>query len=161
MTPTNNIYSHGHLQQFQFCSLAHTQPFYSPFPGPPGWASARRELLDFVVQGKINRGRHTDHPARFHSIRTNQCPPPPSPIFLQVGCPSCWCPSLSAQCSWKQNPKGAQNHNCGEPLQPLSASNPLFSITRWLLVGWGLTELLTQNRSYRACKFVGIFHSKL
>ena len=29
------------------------------------------------------------------------------------------------------------------------------------LVGWGLTALLTQNRSYCACKFVGIFHSKL
>jgi len=38
----------------------HTQPFYGPFPGPPGWASARSELLDFMVQGKINRGRHTD-----------------------------------------------------------------------------------------------------
>jgi len=31
------------------------------FLGPPGWAGARRELLDFMVQGKINRGRHTDH----------------------------------------------------------------------------------------------------
>jgi len=31
-----------------------------------------------MVQGEINRGRHTDHPARRHSIRTNQCPPPPS-----------------------------------------------------------------------------------
>ena len=41
------------------------------------------------VQGKINRGRHTDHPAGRHSIRTNQCPPPPSPNFLQAGCPSC------------------------------------------------------------------------
>jgi len=30
------------------------QPFYGPFPGPPGWAGARRELLDFMVQGKIN-----------------------------------------------------------------------------------------------------------
>jgi len=29
------------------------------------------------------------------------------------------------------------------------------------LVGWGLTALLTQNRSYRACKFVGKLHSKL
>jgi len=29
------------------------------------------------------------------------------------------------------------------------------------LVGWGLTALLTQNRSYRACRFVGIFYSKL
>ena len=32
-----------------------TQPFYGPFPGPPGWAGTRRELLDFMVQGKINR----------------------------------------------------------------------------------------------------------
>jgi len=72
-------------------SVAHThttilRPF---FPGPPGWAGARRELLDFVVHGKINRGRHTDHPAGRHSIRTNQCPPPPFPHFLQAGCPSC------------------------------------------------------------------------
>jgi len=59
------------------------------FPGPPGWAGTRRELLDFVVQGRINRGRHTDHPAGRHSIRTNQYPPPPSPHFLQAGCPSC------------------------------------------------------------------------
>jgi len=44
----------------------------------------------FMVQGKINRGRHTDHPAGRHSIRTNQWPPPPSsPHFLQAGCYSC------------------------------------------------------------------------
>ena len=66
------------------------QPFYGPFPGPPGWAGARRELLDFMVQGKINRGRHTDHPAGRHSIRANQClPPPSSPYFLHAGCPCC------------------------------------------------------------------------
>jgi len=59
------------------------------FPLPPGWAGARRELLDFMVQGKINRGRHADHPAGRHSIRTNQCPPPSYPIFLQAGSPSC------------------------------------------------------------------------
>jgi len=41
------------------------------------------------VRAKINRGRHTDHPAGRHSIRTNQCPPPPSPILLQAGFPSC------------------------------------------------------------------------
>jgi len=52
------------------------------FRGPTGWARARRELLDFMVQGKINSGRHTDHPAGCHSIRTNQCPLPPSPIFF-------------------------------------------------------------------------------
>jgi len=52
------------------------------FLGPPGWDSARRELLDFMVQGKINRSRHTENPAGHHSIRINQCPPPPSSIFF-------------------------------------------------------------------------------
>jgi len=56
----------------------HHNHFTALFPGPPRWASARRELLDFMVQGKINRGSHTDHPAGRHSIWTNQCPPPPS-----------------------------------------------------------------------------------
>jgi len=54
------------------------QPFYGPFfrdhPGEP-------VLPDFIVQGEINRGSHTDHPAGCHSIRTKQCPPPPSPIY--------------------------------------------------------------------------------
>jgi len=67
----------------------HQDRFTALFPGPPGWAGARREFLDFMVQGKIDRGRHTDHPAGRHSIRTNQCPPPPSLIFLQARCPSC------------------------------------------------------------------------
>jgi len=56
--------------------------FTSFFPGQPGWAGARRVLLDFMVQGKINRGRHTDHPAGRHSVWNNQCPPPPSPPFF-------------------------------------------------------------------------------
>ena len=60
------------------------RPFFQDHPG------ARTELLDFMVQGKINRGRHIDHTAERHSIRTNQCSPPPSsPYFLQAGCPSC------------------------------------------------------------------------
>jgi len=67
----------------------HTKRFTAIFPRPPGWASARRELLDFMVQGKINRGRHTNHPAVRHSIPTNQCQPPSSPNFLQARCPSC------------------------------------------------------------------------
>ena len=37
----------------------------------------------------------------------------------------------------------------------------LFSLTHGWLVGWGLMALLTQNRSYHACRFVGIFYSKL
>ena len=67
----------------------HHNRFMALFQGPPRWASARRELLNFMVQGKIKRGRHTDHPAGHHSIQTNQCPPPPSTPFLQAGCPSC------------------------------------------------------------------------
>jgi len=70
--------------------------FTALFPGPPGWANARRELLDFMLQGKINRGRHTDQPAGRHSIQTNQCPPPSSPHSLQTGCPSC-CPTNSVK----------------------------------------------------------------
>jgi len=76
------------------CTTTQTTPhhnrFMALFPGPPGWAGARRELLDFKVQGKINRGSHTDHPDGCHSIRTsNQCPLPPSPSFLWAECPSC------------------------------------------------------------------------
>jgi len=36
----------------------HHNHFMALFPGPPGWAGARWELLEFMVQGKINRGRH-------------------------------------------------------------------------------------------------------
>ena len=36
-------------------------------------------FLDFLVQEKINRGRHTDCPAGHHSIWTKQCQHPPSP----------------------------------------------------------------------------------
>jgi len=67
------------VQWVDISSKPTPQPFYGPFLGPPGWASARRELLDFMVQGKINRGRHTNHPDGLHSIQINQCPPPPSP----------------------------------------------------------------------------------
>ena len=81
--------------------VSHTHNrFTALFPGPPGWAGARRELLDFVVHGKINRGRYTDHPAGHHSIRTNQCLPPLSRHFLQAGCPSC-CPTTSVK-DWRQ-----------------------------------------------------------
>jgi len=75
---------------FESMTTTPPQPFYGPFPGPSGSAGARRELLDFTVQGEINRGRHTDHAAGYHSIWTNQCPPPPHtpPYILQARCPS-------------------------------------------------------------------------
>jgi len=83
----SELVSTGHsrmLSALQISNIKRTPPahhnhFTALFPGPPGWAGARGELLNFMVQGKINRGRHTDHPAGRHSIRTNHFPPPPSP----------------------------------------------------------------------------------
>jgi len=54
------------------------RPFFRDHPGEP---VPEEKLLGFTVQGEIYRGRHTDHPAGRHSIRTNQCLPPQSPIF--------------------------------------------------------------------------------
>ena len=39
-------------------------------------------ILLLWCKGRLT-GRHTDHPAGRHSIRTNQCPPPLSPIFYR------------------------------------------------------------------------------
>ena len=66
-----------------YSTHTHHNHFTALFPGPPEWAGARRELLDFMVYGKINRGRHTNHPAGRHSIQTNQCSPPSSPSRFQ------------------------------------------------------------------------------
>jgi len=41
----------------------HHNRFTALFPGLPRWAGARRELLDFIVQGRINTGRQTDRPS--------------------------------------------------------------------------------------------------
>ena len=80
-TPTDKIHHH------------HQNSFTALFPGPPGWASARRKiLLDFTVQGKITRGRHTNNPGGHHSIRTNQWPSSINPPFL-CRMPFLWQPS--------------------------------------------------------------------
>jgi len=66
------------LQNPHFLTGAAGWPIYhnhftALFPGPPGWAGARRKLLlDFMVLGRITRGRHTDNPGVRHSIWTNQ-----------------------------------------------------------------------------------------
>ena len=90
--------------------------FMALFPGPPRWADARRELLDFMVRGKINRGRHTDHPAGRHSIRTNQCPSPPSPHLYTPD--TCWtklnqihiCTDFRIQCTLLAPGKSCTDH---------------------------------------------------
>jgi len=53
------------------------------------------------VHGKINRGRHTDHPAGRHSILTNQCPPQPSPIFYRLDALPATQPTVSKH--WRQH----------------------------------------------------------
>ena len=58
---------------------SHHNCFMALFLGLPGEPVPEEKLLDFMAQGKINRGRHTNHPTGRHSIRTNQCPPPPCP----------------------------------------------------------------------------------
>ena len=86
----------------------HHNRFTALFPGPPGWAGATRELLDFMVQGdwEINRGRHTNHLAGRHSIRTQQCSPPPSPIFYRPDAFPASQPTVSKH--WRQQKTHAE-----------------------------------------------------
>jgi len=70
-------------------TTTHHNRFTALFSGPPGSAGAGTELLDFMVQRKINKGRHSDHLAGWHSIRINQCLPPPS-LHIFTG----WMPFL-------------------------------------------------------------------
>jgi len=68
------------------CALKHTHThnrFTALFWDHPGEPVSEEKLLDIMVQGKINRGRHTDHPDGCHSIRTNQCPPSIPLIFYR------------------------------------------------------------------------------
>jgi len=44
------------------------RPFYRNHPGDP---MPEESFWTFMVQGKSNRGRHTDHPAGRHSNWTN------------------------------------------------------------------------------------------
>jgi len=56
----------------------------------PGSSGARRELLDFMMQGKINK-RQTHRPSGWRTPHQDQ-PVPTStipPYFLKAKCPSC------------------------------------------------------------------------
>jgi len=88
-TKSNTTKAHIHQSKEMYYKINHHNRFMALFLGLLGEPVPEEKLLDFMVQGKINRGRHTDHPAGRHSIQTNQCPPPSSPYFLQAGCPSC------------------------------------------------------------------------
>jgi len=58
-----------------------SQPFYSPLSGTTQVSQCQKRTSGLCGARKINRGRHTNHPAGRHSLRTNQCPPPPSPCL--------------------------------------------------------------------------------
>jgi len=62
----------------------HTTTVLLPFfRESPGWARARRKLLlDFMVLGRITRGRHTDNPGGRHSIWTIQQSTSVNPIIF-------------------------------------------------------------------------------
>ena len=94
---------HSHYWTQCTCTVCTTTVLRLFFLGPPGWAGARRELLDFMVQGKINRGRHTDHPAGHHSIQTNQCSPPPSSPYTFFRPDALPAAQPTASKHWRQN----------------------------------------------------------
>jgi len=66
------------------------QPFYGPFSRITRVSRCQKRTSGLMMQGKINRGRHTDHPDGRHSIRTKQCPPW---IVMETEycCSLCWC----------------------------------------------------------------------
>jgi len=61
----------------------HTRPFYGPFSGTTRVSRCQKKSSSGLYSAREdNRGRHTDHPAGRHSIRTNQHSPPSSPPFF-------------------------------------------------------------------------------
>jgi len=136
-------------------TTTHHNRFTAFFPEPPGWAGARRELLDFMVHAKINRGRHTDHPAGRHSIWTNQCLPPPSPhIFYRPDALPAAQPTVPKH--WRQHIRIREKmhrlqicpivHNWRAP----STTPPSYIRVRAVPVVWecseGLTDRYTDGR---------------
>jgi len=69
--------------------------FTALFRDHPGELVPEENFWTLWCKGRLTEA-DTDHPAGCHSIWTNQCPPPPSPYFLQAGCPSC-CPTNSVK----------------------------------------------------------------
>ena len=60
----------------------HTQPSYGPFQELPGWAGARRNLLHFVVQGKITEADTLTTQVGATPSGLISDPPPSSPYFF-------------------------------------------------------------------------------
>ena len=73
MSTANNQHAHQlvELSGIQRNGIPqHHNHFYGPFSGTTRVSRCQKRTSDFMVQGKINRGRHTDHPAVRLSIWT-------------------------------------------------------------------------------------------
>ena len=70
----------------QTTTITILRPFFRNHPGEP--VPEGSLLLDFCGAREDIKGRHTDHLGGRHSIRTNQRPPPSSPIFMPDALPA-------------------------------------------------------------------------
>ena len=59
----------------------HHNHFTALFPGPPGWAGARRELLDLWCKGRLTEAYTLTIRLGATPSGLNQYPPLPSPLF--------------------------------------------------------------------------------
>jgi len=118
------------------------QPFYSSFSGTTRVSRCQKRtsgvygaILDFMVQGKINRGRHTNHPTGRHSNLTNQCPPPPSPFFYRPDALPATQPTVTKH--WRQ----LTSHYT-------FTSKLFYSLCRFILVKYTIKPLHFSYRPY-------------
>jgi len=62
----------------------HHNHFMAFFPDHPGEPVPEENFWTLWCKGRLTETRHTNHSAGRHSVWTNQCPPPPSPIFYRL-----------------------------------------------------------------------------
>jgi len=91
--------------------------FYGPFSGSTRVSWCQKRTSGLYGAREIYRGRHTDHPAGHHFIWTNQCPPPPSPIFFTARMPflppNQQCQSIEGNLSTHQISLKSEKNFCG------------------------------------------------
>jgi len=80
---------------WQINTDTHTQPFYGPFSGTTQVSWCQKRTSGLYVQGKINRGRHTDHPSGLTSAHLHH-----PPFFYRPDALPAAQPTVSEQ--WRQ-----------------------------------------------------------
>jgi len=74
----------------KFFRYHHTTTILRPFFWDhPGESVPEENFWTLWCKGRLTEADTQDNMAERHSVPTTRCPPPPSPIFLQAGCPSC------------------------------------------------------------------------